>query len=475
MEENKIQTETEIRTDSKSYNEGTLHKQLIHEEVNSAYNHHIIVKAYKDKRARDIAEEPHPPLVNGEKIPAIIIGSGPSLDRSIGLLRNWQGGILCTTSHARTLIRYGIQPTHIVALDPFCVWDEIDGIDWSKTRTKLICHPGVYPSLIENWPNEFILYLENMGDPNSFYSSTQKRMYTVREDQGKGIRDPLFRYIIRTSFALFACSPPLQLFAAEKLGYGTIFLCGCDFSYPDGKERFTEYTLKPEILDKIRKEEMLPLDPTLYGEDEDWNSIWEKKESPLKDMDPKRIIMTSNGIPSERIHVYYKKNFMSAWRLANKTIYTTDKGALFEVPFADINKVIKKQGLKFNTQQEWFIRKITDKYLSTVGCYVLEGDSGKLFIESSNPIEELANHMKLVNQNYFCPSCKHLFRITDDIEHEKGECPSCHSNEPGLVHNGKINIQENLERIKPLLPKTEKQKERPLTRLLFKPKDKESI
>jgi len=471
MQENRIQTETEIQTNSKSYNEGTMARQLIHEQVNSAYNHHIIIKAYKDKRARDISEEPQAPIIEGEKLPAIIIGSGPSLDKSIQFLRNWNGGILCTTSHARSLIHYGIQPTHIIALDPFCTWEEIDGIDWSKTRTKLICHPGVWPTLIENWPNEFILYLENMGDPNSFYSNTQKRMYTVREDQGKGIRDPVFRYVIRTSFALFACSPPLQLFAAEKLGYGTIFLCGCDFSYPDNKERFTEYTLKPEILKKIREGDMLPLDPTLYENDENWNSIWAKNEFPLKDLNHERIIMTSNNIPSEKLHIYYKKNFMSAWRLSNKTIYTTDHGAMFEMPFADISKVIKKQGLKFNPQQEWFIRKTTDKYLSTVGCYVIEGDSGKMFVESADPSKELPNQMKLINQNYYCPSCKKLIRISDDNEHEKEECPICHSKNPGLLHNGKVDIQSNMERINSFLPKKEKPKGKPLVRpLQFKPK-----
>jgi hypothetical protein len=50
--------------------------------------------------------------------------------------------------------------------------------------------------------------------------------------------------MVRTSFAIFACSPPLQLFAADKLGYGTAFLFGCDFAFPDNKERFTNWTLK---------------------------------------------------------------------------------------------------------------------------------------------------------------------------------------------------------------------------------------
>jgi hypothetical protein len=31
------------------------------------------------------------------------------------------------------------------------------------------------------------------------------------------------------------------MFIADKIGYTPLFLAGCDFAYPDNKERFTEY------------------------------------------------------------------------------------------------------------------------------------------------------------------------------------------------------------------------------------------
>lgn len=482
--------ESQVRTDSREYNKGTMSKQLIFEIQNSVMNFQTLHTAYMDGRARDISDEPKAPLTDKEKMPAIIVGSGPSLDHSIKFLKNWKGGIFCTTSHALSLIRHGIQPTHLVALDPFCQWSEIAGVDWSKTETKLIAHPGIWPTLMQNWPNEILLYLENIGQPNSFYSTTQKQMYTLREDQGKGMRNPLFRYMIRKDYAMFTCSPPLQLFVADTLGYGTIFLCGCDFAYPGDMDRFADSTVK---LDAPNYK--IGIDPNGFYTDPNWDSYWEEHPHPLEAIPAERgPMVTNNGIKSERIHIYYKKNFMSAWRLANKTIYTTDHGAVTEVPFADISKVIKKQGYNFPQMKEWAIRKITDKYLASIGCFVIEAGEGKSFVESAAPIEELSAYMINLYQQYVCDSCKNMFQIKDIppsyepmkntlgymlqaskddptkyaeaivqlsktikeietntkiVEHEGQECPACKKGK--MKHTAKINIEENMERIKKLL------------------------
>jgi len=492
-----VGTESALRTDSKGYNEGTKTKQLIHEIINSTDNYSVLKEAYYSGRAKDISICDKAPLLNGEKMPCIIIGSGPSLDKSIPFLKDWKGGIFCTTSHARTLVRYGIAPTHLVALDPFCTWEEIEGVDWSKTNTKLITHPGVWPTLVQKWPNDIILYRENIG-PNSFYSTTQKQMYTVREDMGKGIRDPLFRYMIYTDFAMFACSPPLQLFAADKLGYGTAFLCGVDFSFPDGKDRFTDWTVKEDI----KKVYVNGVPPDGFHNDINWNNLWEPHEHLLEPIPPERVpVTTNNGIPSERIHIYYKKNFYSAWRLANKTMYTTDHGAMYEIPYTDIKKLIKKQGYKYPPMKDWFIKKTSDEYLHSVGCYVVEAGEGKSFVESNNPMEEIKLYIINLMQQYTCPSCKQVFQIKDSvpgyeqmlgtlnfltdmskqdpakyapmvaeiagivkdmesknkdfIDHQGQPCPVCHKST--IQHTASISLEDNMKRIEALVNKTKKE------------------
>ena len=489
-----VSLEANTKTDSQSFNKGTRSKQEIHEVINSAYNHHVLVTAYKEGRAIDIIDAPKAEIVKGEKTPAFIIGSGPSLDKSITHLKNWKGGIFCTTSHALSLVRHGIAPTHIVALDPFCTWEEIEGVNWAKTNTVLLAHPGVWPTLIEKWPNKIYMYLENVGDPTSFYNTYQKQMYIERMDQGKGIRDPIFKYIIRKNFPMFACSPPMQLFAADILGYGNIFLAGVDFSYPFGKDRFTDWTVKSNV------KEMYPSGLELDWKEADekvWEECWESHEHPIGEIPPERVpMLTTNGIPSERIHIYYKKNFMSAWRLCQKTIYTTDHGAITEIPYADITKVIKKQGYNFPQTREWFIRKVTDEYLAKISCFVVEAEGGKSFVESDNPLPELYNYILTLFQQYQCPHCHASFHIKDEnpmygpmknvannlldmsknepekyadlaaglskitkemedgvrgkiFEREGAECPVC--KKPGIVHINKLNIEENMKRISLLL------------------------
>ena len=85
-------------------------------------------------------------------------------------------------------------------------------------------------------------------------------------------------------------------------------------------------------------------------------TYWNKKECPLETVPAERgPMITNNNIPSERIHVYYKKNFMSAWRLSGDTIYTTDHGAITEIPYTDLKKLIKKQGYGYVPQQAWLL------------------------------------------------------------------------------------------------------------------------
>lgn len=493
--EEKVNVESQIRTDSRGYNAGTKSKQMVHEVINSAMNYHTIATAIETGRAINIAEYPKAPLMEKEKPPAFIIGSGASLDKSIRHLKDWKGGIFCTTSHALSLIRYGIQPTHLVALDPFCTYDEIAGIDWSKTRTKLITHPGVWPSLVQKWPNELILYMQNVGDPNSFYATYQKQMYMTREySEDKSLRDPVFKYMISTDYAMFACSPPLQLFVADTLGYGNIFLAGVDFAYTYGKERFTDWTVK----ESVKESNPLGIDPDKNNYDEQlWDAMWEEHDHPLTPVPKERgPIMSNNGIPSERIHLYYKKNFMSAWRLCQKTIYTTDHGAITEIPFADITKVIKKRGLNFPQLKEWFIKKTTDKYLASIGCYVVESKEGKSFVESEKPLEEIYAFVINLFQQYKCDTCRNAIGIKDVppfydpmkktldymitaskddptkyaeaivplsksikevesnntiIDHEGQLCPVCGKGK--LLHTAHIDINDNMNRIKLLLEK----------------------
>lgn len=408
--------ESKIRTESNLYNQGTKSAQLIHEILNSAMNWKPIIDKINNGTARDINDEPK---ITGNK-GCFILGSGPSLDYSIEYLKDWEGGIFCTPSHAMTLMYYGIEPTHILILDPFEQWSDLAGIDWSKTRTKLVAHPGCRPDLIENWPNDILLYIENAGRLDSFYNDEQQKMYSWRDGD---FRQSCFHFYIRTLVTIFACSPPMEMFCAEILGYDKFFLAGCDFAYHKDKERFTNYTLN------LKENEIRD---------------WHKNEHPFNKDNP-NLVLTNSGLYTENIQIYYKKNFMSAWRLSGKTIYSTDSGNLTEIPFKDIKTVLKYQG-DFPYQEAKVINSICDTYLASTGAYVIETDHGVSFVESTDYEKELPEFMKTISRRYTCNGCKTTLNANDDICHENEECPVCHNGK--LIQMVKVNIEENMTRFK---------------------------
>ena len=432
--------ESNIRSESNKYNEGTRSKQLIHEEYNSGRNLAPILDRIKAGNARDLSEEP-----KHAGQPVIILASGPSLDDAMPLLHQWEGGVICTPSHALSLMRWGCEPTHIVALDPFESWTHLEGVDWSKTRTKLITHPGVWPDLIEHWPNEMLLYRQDLAKPDSYYATTQRHMYSERVG-GRERAD--FNILIRTMITVFACSPPCQLYAADRLGYGVPFLVGADFGWNiGGKDRFTEYTIKqPERTIATGNAAPITIEPQ-----------WEAHEHWLAPVSPDareqdHWVTANNGMVTTTIHLFYKKNVISAWRLYGKTIVNTSRaGIITEMPTMDIADVIKHQG-KCKLWSPRKVKQVAEQYLASVGAYVLEVKTGKgcNFVESKNPEVDLHGFMVKMNRQYSCSTCGIQAEANDANEHEGDECPQCKQGK--LTHKHLFDIGENMKKIRRLMP-----------------------
>jgi DNA-directed RNA polymerase subunit RPC12/RpoP len=446
--------ESKIRTESSLYNQGTQTAQLIHEIANSAYNHKPIIDKIKAGVARDISDEPK--VTNNKN--AFILGSGPSLDDSIQYLKEWEGAIFCTPSHALTLRYHNIIPDYILILDPFEQWSDLSGVDWLNTKTKLITHPGCRPDLIENWPNDILLYLENAGRPDSFYQDEQQKMYSWRDGD---FRLSTFHFYIRTGITIFACSPPMELFAADILGYEKIFLAGCDFAFHSDKERFTSYTIDLSRWDYntlIEKSKLVNTNNCI--DNKEWDLFWDRfnttfneekpiipnwieNKHPLDPLDP-ALVKTNSGLLSAQIHLYYLKNLISAWRLCGKSLYTTDHGAMIQVPFHDIKAVIKYQG-DFPLQDKKVINAICDNYLASTGAYVIETNKGVSFVESADYKNDLPKFMSEVSKRYTCAVCKSKLTSNDDKIHDDEECPNCHMGK--IFRDVIIDVDKNMERI----------------------------
>jgi DNA-directed RNA polymerase subunit RPC12/RpoP len=152
------------------------------------------------------------------------------------------------------------------------------------------------------------------------------------------------------------------------------------------------------------------------------------------------------------MHLYYKRNFLSSWRLCEKTLYTTDHGAISEIPYTDITKLIKKQGLHYPPQSYKTIQKITDEYLSKVGCFIIESDNGgKSFLESNDPINQIPIYIDNIYRQWGCSTCKNTMSADDDNDYSGEKCLVC--GRTNLVRVNPINREENIKRITALVEK----------------------
>jgi DNA-directed RNA polymerase subunit RPC12/RpoP len=222
---------------------------------------------------------------------------------------------------------------------------------------------------------------------------------------------------------MFACTPPAQLFVANVLQYGPVYLMGVDFAYHGGKLRFTNY------------------------ERETPDSEWVEHTHPL---DPREYVQTSNGLDTDPLHLYYKKNFLSACRMSMQQVFTTDKGALIEVPYVSVEQVLKANG----KPGKWVVppnqRKLAyERYLAKINCFAVEFESGLSFVEVKNPIPDITQFMKLRNRSYTCTKCGAVGNAHDDVDHTNAKCEGC--GEKTMRMSNPADIEKNIKRIQSLI------------------------
>jgi DNA-directed RNA polymerase subunit RPC12/RpoP len=283
----------------------------------------------------------------------------------------------------------------------------------------------MWPSLVANWPNEFLFYRQNLGKPDSFGVNEQKIMFCERQGT---LQDALetkisLRPLILTEITMFACTPPTQLFVAQVLGYGAVYLTGMDFAYHGTKERFTNYELEA--------------------------GKWIRRERHLQDL-TREYVMTNNGLKTDPLHLYYLKNFISACRLSMQRVFTTDKGAMTQLPYITIDKLIQTQG----TSTKWDIppqvrSSIYEKYLATLNCFVVNFESGSAFVEVQEPMRDIAGFIQSKNRQYFCGNCKQEIMANDDTDHTGEKCARCGSNATKRI--SPADFETNMKRIKSLV------------------------
>jgi hypothetical protein len=329
--------EHELKIANEAYNSVTQARHLENEITWSFYNQARIVENLKNGKALDLVKVP-----KVEKEPCMIIGSGPSFDKVAPYLKDFPGDIICSTSQASTCIYFGKEPKYIVALDPQSHDFELMADTFEGRDTTLITHPGVKPELINFWQGRSF-YFRKIQPQTKFYSVEQRLGYSTQLEANRNQQ-------IVESVIMLACVAACQVWVANILGYGRMYLVGLDFGCPGGQERFTQWSYHYD------KKVFAPGNaPELQIGQGEW------RKSPLTQMTAQYNIEGENGCVTSPIQNFYKQQFLTAWRIiGGDFINVSSEGMLYELPQTDIETVLKKpDSIKGFGKEK--IRNIADK------------------------------------------------------------------------------------------------------------------
>lgn len=277
--------------------------------VNNAVANHRTLSSRASKRQLCISALP----VSDK--PAIVCGSGYSLNAALPLLKEWKGDIICGNSNVLTLIAHGITPTYLVVLDSHpTIADLLCGYKRWPQSTRLITHPTIAPGLLAGWTN-----------PSSYYL-VQRKHFELFEAVFPAMFAPLG---IKVGLQWRICVVNNEVQIAGTLGKlgRPIFLVGCDFGWKDrAKHRCMTFV------------------PTLDGKD-----LYEKSIGPIpQDDDPKRadydIGVDDNGWEYTGDMIFLRDELYRTWWHNQVAVIDCSWGSVTELPRARLEDVVACQG-----------------------------------------------------------------------------------------------------------------------------------
>ena len=174
------------------------------------------IKAMFEKARPDVAAIQIP-----QGTPAVIIGSGSSLDDNIEGLRKWQGLIFATPQTYPVLMSRGIVPQFVTAIDT-SIDDVVPLRGEGSGFTTLITHPSIHPEMFDAWKGPIIFASVNFDDET----------------------DVLFRAMfpyITFNVGAQGCVSNMQLIMAAAMKIQNIVLIGMDMATTDGKSSATRW------------------------------------------------------------------------------------------------------------------------------------------------------------------------------------------------------------------------------------------
>lgn len=298
-----------------------LQQNLKWETENAFLNHQQLCEMHMAGRARCLSECPP------SRGPAIVIGSGSTLDGVIDRLKDWKGAIICGSSHGPTLVHHGCPPTFVACLDPRVAPDpELDVPDGGWDQTLYLAHVSSPKPYFDKW-----------------FSQTSRIAYVFR------ILEPTLPWYtkhllwaypwIKKGMLPFIDSISSNISLAAKMGYDPLFCIGVDYGGPRFQQ--SNWTGK------------------------EWQVAAPSGTTPLayKDLvtgERCEPIVGVGGLTTDAGMTYAKRgllisSFMCLMDYRNPTrIYQMSKPSnVIEFPFVSFEEVLEKQGQGFPWTPEY--------------------------------------------------------------------------------------------------------------------------
>lgn len=376
MDPRKILTTEVTRAISGLFNESTDKRHYVNEVHFSFHNHRELMNALESGRAIDLAKMP-----KHKRTSVLIIGSGPTLDEALPLLKDWKGHIICSTSQASTLIAWGREPEHIVALDPDSNPEELAVDTWEGRKSTLHLHPGVMPELVRWWKGPMSLF-RKLHPQQTFYAGEQAIGYSplgpLRDGRYWGNEAPIS---ITAQVPMLASVISAQICIAKLMGYAQQILVGCDFSFPDNRTRF---------LSRLWEDgKWVEHEPATL---EDYWQRLTSKDDPLLETE-------YDGLMSTPMQIFYSHQAVIAWRVVERDIITAShKGLLRMFPYVPIDEVIRagNKGVKGLTLPQRI--KVAEEHLARQNVYFFYVDRGIMPHEFKDPLNDVPKMLRQVKK-----------------------------------------------------------------------------
>jgi len=208
------------------------------EEQNALMNCRMLKSRFDDFDVR---------LVSGLKRygdAVIVMSSGSSLNAVLKDVAYWKGDIICSTSHAVSVVHHAAIPDFITCVDARGGDGELNAPASVFADSIYVSHPCTNPSLFENMERLglFLHWEENSEFYNRFLPA-------------------LFPWIFDRVIT-FVDSGAFNLYLATILGYSRVYLAGYDI----GGQRFTESKWTGKDWEKIEPPESDMTNPLVTGQ-----------------------------------------------------------------------------------------------------------------------------------------------------------------------------------------------------------------